>query len=101
VRYASHSIDAFHAYRFRANEEMPSIVPIALQISEEQQQVINKIAASVARNTEWSKSGDRRTLVLTNAAYNVIVYLGHDAMKTRMREEHRENAYCKFPLSTP
>ena len=27
---------------------MPSIVPIALQISEEQQQVINKIAASVA-----------------------------------------------------
>lgn len=41
------SIDAFHAYRFRASEEMPSIVPIALQISEEQQQVINKIAASV------------------------------------------------------
>jgi excisionase family DNA binding protein len=27
---------------------MPSIVPIALQINEEQQQVINKIAASVA-----------------------------------------------------
>jgi excisionase family DNA binding protein len=27
---------------------MPSIVPLALQISEEQQQVINKIAASVA-----------------------------------------------------